>query len=211
MGSTPNKLLVAVLLATLAQASHAGSELYCCQNAQGRSVCGDSLPDQCRGRAYRILDSGGNVIREVGKALTPEEQQAHIAEEKQRKQQEEAAREQRRRDQALLDTYATLQDIDITQRKAENDLNYAIAASQARIDVAEVKHRKLLNEAEFYRKKGLPPELARDLRAVEHEIRLERDIIESKKRDFETVRAKYGADRQRYIELMRRPAPAAPR
>lgn len=209
MVSTPKSLLTIALL-LVASASHAGGEIYCCQSAQGRSVCADTLPDQCRGRAYRILDSGGNVIREVGQALTTEEKQARVAEEKRRKQQEEAVREQRRRDQALLDTYATVQDIDISQRKAENDLNYAISAAQARIDVAEVKHKKLLNEAEFYRKKGLPPELARDLRSVEYEIRIEQDLIDAKKRDFDTVRAKYDADRQRYIELTRRPSPAVP-
>jgi len=140
-------------------------------------------------------------MREVGPPLNAEERAQLAAENQRKKQQDEAAREQQRRDQALLDTYATLQDIDISQRKAENDLNLAIAATQAKINVATTKRRKLLDEAEFYRKKSLPPELDRDLRAIEHEIKLEQDLLDFKKRDFETIRNKYDGDRQRYLEL----------
>jgi hypothetical protein len=85
----------------------------------GRRVCGDSLPEQCRGRAYRHLDSGGNVIKEVGPPLSAEQKAEQAAEARRKKQIEEAAREQRYKDQALLDTYAMPQDIDLAQSKAE--------------------------------------------------------------------------------------------
>jgi len=190
-----------LLLLLVASSSQAASEFYCCQDSSGRRVCSDTLPEQCRGRPYRVLDSGGNIMREVGPPLNAEERAQLAAENIRKKQQDEAAREQQRKDQALLDTYATLQDIDLSQRKAENDLNLAIAATQAKINVATTKRRKLLDEAEFYRKKSLPPELDRDLRAIEHEIKLEQDLLDLKKRDFETIRTKYDGDRQRYLEL----------
>jgi hypothetical protein len=204
----PNKLLFPLLLLT-ASVCQAG-EFYCCQDSNGRRVCGDTLPEQCRNHAYRVLDSAGNITREVGPPLSAEEK-AQLAIENQRKKlQEAAAREQHRKDQALLDTYATPQDIDLSQRKAENDVNFAIAASQAKINEANAKRRKLLDEAEFYKKKGLPPELAKNLRTVEYEIKVEQELLDVKKRDFETIRAKYDADRQRYQELTGRRRPAQP-
>ena len=96
------------VLLSLAASAGAAGEFYCCQDPNsGRRVCGDTLPEQCRGRAYKVIDSSGNVVKEIGQPLTPE-QKAEVALETQRKKQlEEANREQRRKDQALLDTYAT--------------------------------------------------------------------------------------------------------
>jgi hypothetical protein len=205
------KLLLASLLVAALGSAKAAGEFYCCHDpSTGRRVCGDVLPEQCRGRAYRVLDSGGNIVKEVGAALTPEQKAEQALENKRRKQLEDASREQRRRDQALLDTYSTPEDIDLAQRKAEADVNLAILATIARIDEARTKRKKFENEAEFYKKKTLPPDLERDLRAIDHEIRLQQELLDIKKRDFDAIKSKYDADRKRYFELTRRPLPAAP-
>lgn len=197
----PKQLLLALLLLIAAPARAANSEFYCCQDANGRRICADTLPEQCRGKPYRVLDSAGNVIKEVGRPLTPEEKVQQAAENLRQKQLEEANREQLRKDQALLDTYATLQDIDLSQRKAEDDVKLAIGDTQAKIDAANKKKKKLLEEAEFYRKRALPPELDKNLRAVDHELKIEQELMDVKKHDFETIRNKYDADRKRFLEL----------
>ncbi|MBS1142666.1 MAG: hypothetical protein H6R14_72 [Proteobacteria bacterium] len=203
------KLLAASLLLMMLGSAQAAGEFYCCNDpATGRRICGDMLPEQCRGRAYRVLDSGGNIVKEVGAALTPEQKAEQALENKRRKQLEDASREQRRRDQALLDTYATPEDIDLAQRKAEADVNVAILATITRIDQASTKRKKLEDEAEFYKKKTLPPDLDRDLRAVNHEIKLQQELLDIKKRDFDLIKAKYDADRKRYFELTRRSSAA---
>jgi hypothetical protein len=205
-------LLPVWLTASLAQAApvQAGSEFYCCHDpANGRRVCGDTLPEQCRGRAYRVLDSGGNTIKEVGAPLTPEQKAEQILENKRRKQLEDASREQRRRDQALLDTYTTSEDIDLAQKKAEADVNVAIQATNERIAIAQKKRKKLADEAEFYKKKTLPAELEKDLRAIDHELKLQQELVELKKKEFDTIKAKYDADRKRYFELTRK-SPVTP-
>ncbi len=199
------------LLVLLAVGSaQAASEFYCCQDpANGRRVCGDTLPEQCRGRAYRILDSGGNIVKEVGAPLTSEQKAELVLENKRRKQLEDAGREQRRRDQALLDTYTTAEDIDLAQKKAEADVNLAIQATNERIATAQKKRKKFADEAEFYKKKALPPELEKDLRAIDHEIRLQQELIALKQKEFDTIKAKYDADRKRYFELTRK-SPTTP-
>lgn len=210
-------LFASLLLAALAGSAQAAGEFYCCQDpSSGRRVCGDSLPEQCRGRAYRVLDSGGNVVKEVGTPLTPEEKAERLLEQRRQKQLEEASREQRRKDQALLDTYATPEDIDFAQRKAESDVNVAIKATEDRIAAARTKRKKFEDEAEFYKKKTMPAELSKELRALDHEIRVQQDLLDVKNREFETIKAKYDADRKRYFELTGRvsktaPAGAAPR
>lgn len=206
-------LLLLALLAPGAQAAgpQAAGEFYCCQDpASGRRVCGDSLPMQCRGQAYRILDSGGNVVREVGPPLTAEQKAEQAAEARRRKQMEEDARELRRKDQALLDTYATPQDIDLAQGKAERDVNLAIRNAEMSIAASRNKRKKYEAEAEFYKKKALPAQLEKELRTIDHEIKLQQELIDVKKRELETVRSKYEADRKRYFELTGRASDGTP-
>ena len=204
------KTVLPLLVLLAVGSAQAASEFYCCQDpANGRRVCGDTLPEQCRGRAYRILDSGGNIVKEVGAPLTPEQKAELILENKRRKQLEDAGREQRRRDQALLDTYTTAEDIDLAQKKAEADVNLAIQATNERIATAQKKRKKFADEAEFYKKKALPPELEKDLRAIDHEIRLQQELIALKQKEFDTLKAKYDADRKRYFELTRK-SPTTP-
>ena len=204
------KTVLPLLVLLAVGSAQAASEFYCCQDpANGRRVCGDTLPEQCRGRAYRILDSGGNIVKEVGAPLTPEQKAELILENKRRKQLEDAGREQRRRDQALLDTYTTAEDIDLAQKKAEADVNLAIQATNERIATAQKKRKKFADEAEFYKKKALPPELEKDLRAIDHEIRLQQELIALKQKEFDTIKAKYDADRKRHFELTRK-SPTTP-
>ncbi|MCE1240882.1 MAG: hypothetical protein LWW83_13265 [Azonexaceae bacterium] len=196
----PKKLLLLLAL-TVTSPLWAGEELFCCDApGQGR-LCGDSLPPQCRGLAHRIYDRAGNLVKTVGPQQTPEQKAAAAEEARKRKQMEDAQREQRRFDQALLDTYATPDDIDLTQQKAEDDINFSIRAAQAKLSDAQGRHRKLANEAEFYKRKPMPGDLDRDLRATAHEIQLQSELIEMKKKDLAQIRAKYDADRKRYYEL----------
>jgi hypothetical protein len=200
------KPLLLVLLAAFSLP--ASADFFCCQDpANGRRACGDTLPEICRGRAYKVLDKSGNVIREVGPPLTPEQKLAQQAEAQRKKEQDELAREQRRKDQALLDTYSSLRDIDIAQEKAESDVKLSITNAEAQIQNLRLKRKKFEDEAEFYKKKALPAELDKSLQTTAHEIKLQEELRDLKKNDFSTIKAKYDGDRKRYIELtgIRRP------
>ena len=198
--------LIVLLAALSAQAATpASGRFYCCD---GGRICGDALPEQCRGKAYRILDSSGNLLKEVGPPLTAEQKAQVAAEALRKKEQEEQAKEQRRKDQALLDTYATPQDIDLAQNKAEADVNLAIKGAEERIAAARKQRKKFEEEAEFYKKKTLPPEVAKGLRDADHEIKTQQELLDVKKGDAATIKAKYDADRKRYFQLTGR-APAA--
>lgn len=195
----------ALLLALLAPATTQAATLFCCQDpANGRRVCADSLPDQCRGRPYRVLDGAGNVVREVEGALTPEQKAQRAAEAKRAKEEEALGRVQRRKDQALLDTYNSLQDIDTARAYAEAEVTEAIRQTEERIAIARKERQRWENEAEFYRKRTLPPDVDRGLRNAGYEIRAQTELLESKKKDLEQIRSKYTDDRRRYMEIVSR-------
>jgi len=194
--------LASIALALLsANVAQAGNMLCCQDSSTGRRVCGDSLPEQCRGRAYKILDGAGNVIKEVGPPMTAE-QKAQAAAEVQRKKEEEAShQEQRRKDQALLATYSSVRDIDQARDRNVNDVQDAVKQTEAKIAALQKQRKKYETELEFYRNKPVPPELAKNLRDIDSDIKAQTGVIDAKKAELEQIRTKYDLDKRRYVEL----------
>lgn len=215
--ASPTPKLLLVLLVTLlstpalAQKSSPSSQstgLMCCTDASGRRACGNPLPSQCAGRAYKIYNQQGMVVREVGPPLTAEEKAAKAEAELQEKAAEAAAKEQKRKDIALQETYTSVQDIDRMQVRAEADAKTAIANAELKIVEARKRRKKFESEAEFYQNRALPPAISKGLRDEDVEIKSQTELIDAKKRDLEQIRAKYDEDRRRYTELTRRSGPS---
>lgn len=210
--ASPKQLLLLAgwLLAGGAQAV----EMYCCQDPHsGRRVCGDGLPEQCRGKPYKVLDGAGNVIREMEGALTPEQKAQRAAQEKQRRAEEAALKEQRRKDQALLDTYGSLQDIDIARDRAVGLTQETIKQTETKIAELRAKRKKWEDEAEFYKKGNLPDDVDKGLRETNYELRAYLSLLDSKNKELELIRARYDEDRKRFLEVTaggRRPPPLTP-
>lgn len=189
--------------------SLAAPSIFCCNNEAGRQVCGDVLPSACYGRAYRELGYTGRTARTVEAPLTGEQRVQRAAEEQRRSEQERLLNEQRRKDQALLNTYGSEKDIEIMRSRAERDLATAIKAAEERIAEIRRQRKKFEDEAEFYKRRQLPADVAKGLRDADQEIRAQESVIESKKKDLEAIRLKYDEDLRRFVELSKRP-PARP-
>lgn len=185
----------------------AAGTLFCCADASGKQVCGDLLPQACYGRAYRELGDNGRTLRNVEAPLTAEQRELRAAEEEQRKVDAAALKEKQRKDQALLNTYASEKDIEAMRLRAQEDVRKSIKDSEGQIVAIRVRRKKFEDEAEFYKKKALPPEVKKGLRDTDFEIKAQQSVIESKQKELEIIRAKYDEDLKRYRELSgRRPA-----
>ena len=201
--SSPKAKLLALLLATLTGTSAlAAGNFFCCNDASGKQVCGDILPQACYGRAYRELGSNGQTIRTVDAPLTAEQRSQREAEEEKRKREEEKRKEQQRKDQALLNTYGNEQDIELMRKRAEGDVLKAIANAEKKIVEIRQQRKKFENEAEFYKKKTLPHEVQKGLADADSDINSQEVFIAEKKKELEVIRAKYDEDKRRFVELI---------
>lgn len=198
------KPIAAALLLGFAHSASQAGVLYCCNDERGKQVCSDLLPQACYGRAYREIGESGFVQRHVDAPLTAEQRAQRAAEDAQRKADEEVLKEQRRKDVALLNTYSSVKDIELMRERAEQDAQAAIRAAEVKIAAARLQRKKYEDEAEFYKKKTLPPEIDKGLRDADLEIRAQGSIIEVKKKEMGMIRAKYDDDTRRYLELSRR-------
>ena len=196
----------AIVLTPIAEGAPAtgNGKFFCCNDATGRQICGDTLPRECYGRAYRELGQSGQTLREFDAPLTAEQRAKKAAEEEQRKEDEARLKEQQRKDQALLNTYASLKDIEAIRKRALDDLDKAIKSAEKRIAEIRAQRKKFEDEAEFYKKKTLPADVKRGLLDTEIEIRAQQSIIDVKRKEVESVQAKYDEDRDRFLDLQRR-------
>lgn len=193
---------MALLVPLEASAQARERNIYCCDDPQGRPVCGDILPSVCYGQAYRVISPQGTVRRHVAAPLTPEEIARRDAEEKVRKEEEARVLAQRRLDEALLETYKSLEDIDVREERALADVERSVEDIREReMELVEQRGR-YRQEAEFYEGRDLPRELTTALRLIETELMAYRSVIDAKELEKSAIRARYAADRRRYAELV---------
>lgn len=177
---------------------------FCCNDTNGKQVCGDILPQACIGRPHREVGENGMTIRHIEAPLTAEQRAQRAAEEERRKVEEEQRKEQQRKDQALLNTYGNEKDIEVMRQRAEADVYQSIKNAESKIAEIRILRKKYENEAEFYKKKALPPEVQKGLRDADYEIKAQESVIEAKKKELDIIRAKYDDDKRRFLDLTRR-------
>ena len=196
------RALVFLCLMTITMPALA-AKTYCCLDAGGRQICGDLLPQECYGRAYREINERGVTLHQIEAPLTAEQKAKREAEIKRQKEEERIALEEKRQAQMLVSTYASEQDIDFVRDRILADLDNFRKQALERHQEALKRKQQLDNEAEFYKKKPLPHELKTQIQANQAEIQAQLAVVESKQKEMEAVRAKFDQDKKRYLELVR--------
>lgn len=191
----------AALISTTATLAHAGKVTYCCTTAQGRNACGDILPQECYGRAYRELNERGSLLRQVDAPLTAEQRTQRDAEEKLKKQAEAAALEQQRLDKILLNTYANEKEIDLVRDRTLDQIGGSVKSLQTKYDETLKRRKQLSDEQAGYKGKAVPNTLKERIRTNELDLQTQLAATEEKKREMELVVKRYDEEKRRYVEL----------
>jgi hypothetical protein len=192
-------LLSAVLVPALAQ--QAPQRMYKCVDAKGKVYYTQVPPRECLGRETQELDKSGMVVKRSERAPTASEIQAQEAERKKKSEQDERNREERRKNLALLNTYSSEKDIEEARKRALEEAQEAIEATERTIAGAEKRQKELDSEKEFYVKKPLPFKLRQEISNTEIEIKNQNALLAAKKREISVINAKYDEDKRRYVEL----------
>lgn len=198
----PLHSIVALLLAIVSSAAMAQKTIYCCDDDRGRPICGDVLPAACFGKAYREISPQGTVRRHVAAPLTAEEIARRDAEEQRRREEEARLAIQRRQDQALLETYQSLDDIDYLEARALAEVDREMLVIEEREQELAVQRERLEQESEFYVGRDMPREISTGLRLIDTELAAYRSVRDSKEAEKQSIRERFAADRRRYAELI---------
>lgn len=196
----------ALALAPLLAGAQANST-FRCQGKDGKKYYGNTIPPQCYGRLVEQINTQGYVIKRIEPEASEKELEAKEAERAQKAKLDAAAKEQGRRDRALLATYTSEKDIEDQRHRALADNEKTVREIGQRIEDLKKKRASYDKELEFYNDKSgksKPPQrMLEEIRQVEFDLKVQQDALDSKKKEVNTINAKYDDDKKRYLSLRR--------
>jgi hypothetical protein len=191
-------LLFALLLAPLA----AAAQTYRCIGADGKRYYGQTIPPACHRRPVEQLNGQGMVVKRIDPEREEKERLAKEAAEARKREQEAASRELARRNHALLATYTSERDIDAARERALAENSRAIHDVEVRLEAIRKRQSGYDKELELYKGKGEPPaKLREDVKNAEDELKAQQQLLDTKKRESDSIRARYDEDKKRYAEI----------
>jgi hypothetical protein len=191
--------LIALVVALTATAAHA--ETYTCDIGD-RHYSADQPPPECLGHPYRELNPDGSTKRWIQPPPTAADRDKAEREKHDRELEERVRQEQRQHDRSLLETYASEDEIVAARDRALSSRQSAVDRAGSTLDELRKERVKLDNEAEFYAKRELPPQLKRQLEANEEAQRTDEKLIADIRADMQRISEHFEADRARFHELM---------
>jgi uncharacterized protein DUF4124 len=196
-----NILVAGMLLALAAAPACAQQRVFKCKDGKGRTYYTQMPPTECLGKEIDELSRQGTMMKKREAPLTPEQLAAREAEEKRKKEEELAAKEEKRKNQALLNTYSSENDIEDSRQRALKQAEQATQEIDKRIAEAQKRANDLAAEKEFYAKKPLPKKLQDEIKHNEFDIKGQQDTLAAKKKELGEINAKYDQVKRRYVEL----------
>ncbi len=187
----------------------AAGAAYKCVDGKGVTHIGDTPPPNCAAVMMYEVTSTGKVIRAIEPTPTPEQLKVIAAEQAKKKEADAKAAELKRRDLALTNTYASEKEFDVARDRNIDPIKARISTAQERIQQVEKRQKDVEEEMEFYKagktkaSKGreVPLSLTEELARVQRERSALQSTIASSEKEIEQVKAKFDADKERWVEI----------
>lgn len=183
-------------------------DTYSCKSETGRLITTDRIGD-CHGKETRVIGTDGRTVRTIAAPLTQEQKDALAATARQKKEEDVKRRELKRVDDALLDTFRNVDDLEVKRVRALDQIKQDLAGSQGRMERMKKLHAEYLQEAEFYKNKPLPPDLKRKVDDNDAAMKGEQNTMTSKQNEVVQVNTRFDSDKKRLIELTDAAKPTA--
>jgi len=172
-----------------------------CVDDNGRTQYYDNIPPpECIGKETIEMSDHGVVIKK-----TKEEVELKEAKEQAKREaaEKKRAKDKKRFDTALLATYTDKKEIDLARDRNIQPAELAIKGIEPRLKVSQDRLEVLrLQFVEAQKTKS--PVLAsikKEMNSAEKEVGRLKDELVKKKEEIENIKARFSADRKRFIEL----------
>jgi hypothetical protein len=194
--------IVAILSALTLAPLAADAQSYRCISKDGKRYYGSTIPAECFRRRVEELNSQGMVVRRIDPEGAEKERRAKEAADAKKREEDFAAREVVRRNNALLATYTSEKDIDEARARALAENAKAIQDVESYIESIRTRQSDYQKELDSYKGKDeAPARLRDDIKNGEDDLKAQQQLLEVKKRDADTINARYDDDKKRYSAL----------
>jgi chromosome segregation ATPase len=189
------------LAALILAASAAQAKTYKWVDDQGVVHYTDKMPPEAINKGSVELNKQGIPVKTIDPALTPEQRRAKEAEEDRARQAAKAREEVARRDRALLQSFTTENEIDLSKQRALRTIDAQVQSAQAYVVTLNKRKDEIKGRVAALNGKPPPPALEREAISVNEELEKQTELLATKRREIAVVTARYDADKQRWREL----------
>jgi hypothetical protein len=189
--------LAALILA--APAAHA--KTYKWVDDQGVVHYTDKMPPEAINKGSVELNKQGIPVKTIDPALTPDQRRAKEAEEERVRQAAKAREEIARKDRALLQSFTTESEIDLSKQRALRTIDAQVQSAQAYVQTLNKRKDEIQGRVAALNGKPPPPALEREATSINEELEKQTELLAAKRKEIALVTARYDADRQRWREL----------
>jgi hypothetical protein len=208
MNSTITKCLPALAAALLlATGLPAHAKIVCWKNHDGVRECGNAVPPEYAQQSTERKSAMGLTLEKTARAKSAEELERERTESARRAEAEaerqRLAAEQARRDRVLLQTFATVEDLELTRDGKVAAIDSRIRHSEQLVDGLRGNITKMQGEAAARERRGeqVPEDLVGRIRETRAQIDKSLEEIERRKEERVEVRERFDTDLARFREL----------
>jgi Domain of unknown function (DUF4124) len=216
---TSRALLCLVAAALYAGGAHAATQqnaagkqqhVYKWVDEKGEVHYGDAVPPQYADQDKTILNSQGVPVGSIPGKRTPEQAAAEAAQHKTEEHARETALQNRQRDQNLLATYLSVEEIEALRDRRAEILDAQARVTSQYLDQLRGHQKQLEQQTQHFKPYNttpnapqLPERLAEDLVRTTTDIATQQRNLEVKRQELEKLRAQFTSDIARFKELKR--------
>lgn len=196
-----SRLLVA-LCAGLCFSLPVAAKMYKWVDDKGTTHYSETIPPEYANKDRTEIGKSGRVIKKEA-VLTPEQRRDQETANTKKRNEEEAALEQKRHDKALLNTYSSVEEIDLARDRTLQQVQARINGVSSQIKRANDELFALKREVNLNLSvgKNIPPSLKEDLQESQNRVAKLQQELEKAKAEKVAVETRYAADKVRYKEL----------
>jgi hypothetical protein len=187
-----------------AQGQTGGGKIVCWKDKSGKTVgCGDKVPPEYQDNATKQLNQRGVTVNQSDPALTAEQKKSIQAEQDRKAADAAVAAEQKRRDRALLDTFSSVNEIDLKRKRDTQLIESNIEAQQTNLKNANDRQADVRSRMEAFKKenKPAPQPLQEEFeRSEASKVKIQAQIAQ-KRKEISDLNQQYDDMKKRYAEL----------
>lgn len=193
-----SRLLVGVAALCAAMMSlNAEAKLYKWVDKNGQTHYGETIPPEYANSDTKVLDKNRVMDRKDGFDVK-QQQESKVDPEVAK-----AAKESKRRDEALLNTYSSEKEIDLSRDRNLLQVEARVNSYTTMLKSAKESLDALHKESDDLIKKNrkIPQSLTEDITEGEALVAKRQKELDVSQKEMDGVKARYEADKQRYREL----------
>ena len=198
-----NTLIILISFTGLGLSGTAQAKFKCWTNNEGVKECGNAVPPEYAQKGHQEMSSSGMVKEETERAKTNEE----LAEQKRLEQiqaeKDKLAAEQKKKDQILLQTFSSVEDIERARDERLTQLDASIKLTQARSEKIQDDLDKRIKKAATAERAGKTPSeaLLKDIESLKRQIKNNDNFIEGKRAEQEVIKKDHAKDIAHFKKL----------